>query len=81
MPTISLDDLLDRFGPPSLVKIDVEGAEVEVLRGATRLLKEVRPVFYLEIGSEEEAECKAILSEARYRFQPGAEMNWLVEPV
>jgi FkbM family methyltransferase len=30
-PAITLDELLDRFGPPDFVKMDIEGAEEEVL--------------------------------------------------
>lgn len=36
VPTVSLDGLIDRFGVPAFVKIDVEGFEVEVLRGLSR---------------------------------------------
>ncbi|MEL6642718.1 MAG: FkbM family methyltransferase [Pseudomonadota bacterium] len=30
---VTLDDLIDRFGPPRYVKIDVEGSEADVLAG------------------------------------------------
>ena len=36
---------------PSVVKIDVEGAEIEVLSGAKRLIEEVRPRFIVEVGA------------------------------
>jgi len=36
----------------ALVKIDVEGFEAEVLQGAARTLKELRPALYFEIGHE-----------------------------
>jgi hypothetical protein len=49
---VSLDrDLATRGIAPSdvgFVKIDVEGAELEVLRGAANLLSEGRPFVYLE---------------------------------
>ena len=32
---ITLDDLVDRYGTPDLIKVDVEGYEYEVLRGLT----------------------------------------------
>jgi FkbM family methyltransferase len=46
----TLDGLVDnRLVPwPTLVKIDVEGAELEVLQGATRLLRENPPYLVLE---------------------------------
>jgi len=33
VPAVTLDWLLERFPPPAVVKIDVEGAEAQVLRG------------------------------------------------
>ena len=49
VPTLSLDTLLETLPAPTFVKIDVEGAELAVLEGASRLLREVRPVVYIEI--------------------------------
>ncbi len=46
---IRLDNLLERFPPPRLVKIDAEGAEAEILAGARRLLEEFRPVWIMEL--------------------------------
>ncbi|MGN6132957.1 MAG: FkbM family methyltransferase, partial [Aureliella sp.] len=53
--TITLDDMLSNFRHPNIVKIDVEGAEALVLSGATKLLSEVRPVVYIEVGDEQAA--------------------------
>jgi len=36
------------YGPPDLIKIDVEGHEYEVLQGGIHLLKSRRPVVYYE---------------------------------
>lgn len=49
--TSTLDDAWrDQGSPPtSLVKIDVEGAEAEVLSGATQLIAANRPIFAVEI--------------------------------
>jgi hypothetical protein len=33
-----------------LIKIDVEGAEFNVLKGAKRILKEYRPIIIIEFG-------------------------------
>lgn len=49
--TRRLDNLLDLDGPRiEFVKLDVEGAEAAALRGATRLLRDHRPVVVLECG-------------------------------
>jgi FkbM family methyltransferase len=46
----TLDAELERTGaPPTVVKIDVEGFEHEVLRGAQKLLAEHRPLLFLEL--------------------------------
>jgi len=42
---VTLDSLLLRYPPPTLVKIDVEGAEWRVLQGATETLKYHPAVF------------------------------------
>ena len=49
VPTLSLDTLLESLPAPTFVKIDVEGAELAVLEGAARLLREVRPKVYIEV--------------------------------
>jgi FkbM family methyltransferase len=46
--TIALDDFMRDRPPPDIIKIDVEGAELRVLRGAARLLAQHRPVLFFE---------------------------------
>lgn len=48
--TERLDDVLPENFAPTLVKIDVEGAELQVLRGATQTLERYRPVVLFEHG-------------------------------
>ncbi len=47
--TITLDWLLQQGRAPQVVKVDVEGAEADVLNGAQRLLAEVKPVILCEV--------------------------------
>ncbi|HEX8714156.1 MAG TPA: FkbM family methyltransferase [Solirubrobacteraceae bacterium] len=49
VPVTTLDAQLARLSAPGLVKIDIEGAEVAALRGAERLLTEVRPTIICEL--------------------------------
>lgn len=42
--------------PPAVIKIDVEGAESEVLKGADRVTREVKPVVICEIHNNNAAE-------------------------
>ena len=48
----SIDGVLAEMGNPAvqLVKLDVDGFETEVLRGATALLRDSRPVFLMELS-------------------------------
>lgn len=50
---VSLDDFVRTAAPPAAIKCDVEGAEVEVLRGATQTLKTYRPWILCETHSLE----------------------------
>lgn len=52
VPTLTMDTLLDFSDAPTFIKIDVEGAEVIVLEGSEKVLQQVRPIIYIEVGSE-----------------------------
>jgi FkbM family methyltransferase len=47
-----------RFPPPTLIKIDVEGAEAEVLYGLERTISSVQPSLYIEIHDHITAEAR-----------------------
>jgi FkbM family methyltransferase len=48
--TVTLDEhFLGKDVVPDVIKIDVQGAELEALRGAERLLRDHHPVLFLEI--------------------------------
>jgi FkbM family methyltransferase len=55
---VALDDL--EAPPPAVVKIDVEGGELEVLAGMARLLREVRPVVICEMHGKNAEFCAAM---------------------
>ena len=44
----TIDHLTHEFRPPTLIKIDVEGLELEALRGAAATLREHRPTLVVE---------------------------------
>lgn len=77
---ITLDSLLVSEEPPTFIKIDVEGAEREVLSGARQVLQTCRPVVYLEANDDTLADCRTFLTELGYTMEKGAEMNWLCYP-
>jgi FkbM family methyltransferase len=51
---VTLDDLVQDKGPlrPALVKIDVQGAEMLVLKGADNILKIAGPALFIELHEE-----------------------------
>lgn len=65
VPAVTLDSLLER-STPHLVKIDVEGAELLCLRGAERLLGEIRPAVICEVSEENAAGVGEILHRHGY---------------
>lgn len=72
VPVVTLDRLLAvrQIEPADLVKIDVEGAELGVLRGAEKFLKRFRPVVFLATHSVElHRVCCEFLRECGYRLQ------------
>lgn len=70
---VSLDDLSESgsIPDPNLLKIDVEGAELGVLHGASRLLARARPTILLAThGAEVHRQCCAFLRDAGYELRP-----------
>lgn len=70
---LSLDSLSEtgQFPEPNLIKIDVEGAELGVLRGASHLLARARPTILLAThGAEVHRQCCDFLRGAGYELRP-----------
>jgi len=71
VPTVTLDSLLTVSNQPTFIKIDVEGAEVLVLRGATVILEQIRPTIYVEVGEQSREEITALLKQHDYLLFAG----------
>jgi FkbM family methyltransferase len=74
VPCRTLDELADELGiTPDLVKLDAEGAELDILRGMTRVLREAAPLLAVETGdyagmaSPATAACIDVLEAEGYR--------------
>ncbi len=68
----SIDELVESgdLPPPTFLKIDVEGGEMAVLRGARKVIEAQRPRMILAThGDEIDAECRALLREWNYDMQ------------
>jgi len=77
--TTSLDDFADHAGlRPDLVKIDVEGGELGVLEGMSRILSDARPDIVLELhawpGTSAASHAEQIL---KCLGPPDYQMRWL----
>ena len=79
VPTISLDSLVAKHGlSPGFIKIDVEGAEARVFKGAMETLTRHRPIVLTELhptllgaNGSSALEVIELLDEARYNlFDP-----------
>jgi FkbM family methyltransferase len=74
VPAISLDDFVADGNPaPDIIKIDVEGAESQVLLGAETIMNDVRPIVVAEVHSASEFEAVKKLFEHH-----GYLVDWVV---
>jgi len=67
VPTLTLDSLLEVFDKPDFVKIDIEGAELLALQGASNLIANIRPMFYIEIGEDVSKEVFELFNKNNYK--------------
>ncbi len=67
--TAAIDELVNagEFGLPGFVKIDVEGAEGNVLQGMRRTIAAARPVLFVECSDAGREQTWHLLAELNYR--------------
>lgn len=71
VPMLALDTLLTDFPPPDFLKVDVEGAELLLLAGASRVLANAKPIILIEVNGQTWPEASAILKAAGYELFDG----------
>ncbi len=79
--TMTLDWLREQVPVPDVLKIDTEGAELEVLHGARNLFESARPVVLCEVSSERAAAVTEFLASFGYRLFDGELPAAAREPV
>lgn len=52
IPIYKIDNCLESLGVPDMITMDVEGAEIQVLWGAEKTLREYKPRIYLSLHPE-----------------------------
>jgi hypothetical protein len=79
----SIDSILSRevIPPPDVLKIDVEGAELEVLVAAQRLRHTLRPLILAEVSDGVAAGIETLLHQWDYQLFDGAVPLDLGKPV
>lgn len=60
-PVLTLDWLAENQPPPNVLKIDVDGAEMRVLRGGEAMLRKHRPIILTEVYERNADEVTAFL--------------------
>lgn len=80
VPVTALDDFIRQHSlQPDIIKIDTEGFELEILRGAQEMLSNQRPVLFLEVHAQSKygnatffdypiAELQQLLKQHEYRL-------------
>jgi len=72
VPCRTLDEVMDQAAPTSLrlIKVDVEGAECRLLKGAERTIQRYRPHLVVELHTpEQDLEVARLLTQWNYHLQ------------
>src|SRR5262249_28462678 len=81
VPTVTLDWLMGQLPRPDVIKIDVEGAELEVLRGGRLMLLEMKPIVICEVAKGSRDEVSHLFREIAYTMYPGLKPRKEWEPI
>jgi FkbM family methyltransferase len=77
-----LDDVLKELGVGRVdcIKVDVEGAEFEVLKGMRRTLEKFKPIVVAEVRDENLERIESFLHQVRYAMECVAPMYYVLKP-
>jgi FkbM family methyltransferase len=74
--SICLDEFAQKHPSPTVIKIDVEGAEPAVLRGSKEVVRSVQPVLICEVHNDQ-----ASKDAAEFLLKHGYTFEWLQDSV
>lgn len=78
VPCRTLDSFVSEYGvKPTFIKIDVEGHQMEVLRGGLETIKKWKPILLIE---GEEAPLSEVILPLGYTIEKVNRNNWLFKP-
>ena len=68
VPAVTGDELLKAWRSPDFIKMDVEGAELDALRGCDTVLADCRPIFYIEVAPENQQSVTQLFRQYDYEI-------------
>lgn len=78
---VSVDEYVSKSGAPDFIKCDVEGAEVEVFRGAEKLLNKKPPLILCEMhGVDNRRTLSKVFADLGYRCEPCGKNHIFAQP-
>jgi FkbM family methyltransferase len=67
IPIVKLDDVIPPEAPISFIKVDAETMELEVIKGAEKIIKNNRPILYLESNPKSNMALENYVKELGYK--------------
>lgn len=78
VPSVTFDELVSE--PPDLVKIDVEGAELRVLRGMSRTLSQRLTTVFCEVKPANQPAVTSLIADHGYAIRSLSQEDFLFQP-
>lgn len=75
IPITTLDKLIEKYGKPHFIKIDVEGYELEVLKGLTQAINWISFEYTVPEQTQKAIDCILQIQ----KFNPNIQCNYSIE--